>query len=178
MNIKLLFLTLTLMMQNTINVFAVGLTTDIGSELTDSKLGFDNVFSDNLGSYISRGLELALVVAVIAALFMIILGAINWITSGGDKQKYESARNRITAGIIGLAIAAVGWALWLLVLRFLGIDKIDKLDIDSSSSSVRYERNCDAKVQQCLNRCTGLNTEEYNECAGYCRKALVCEVIE
>ena len=40
----------------------------------------------------------------IAVLVFFIWGAIEWITSGGDKGKLESARNRITQAVIGLII--------------------------------------------------------------------------
>ena len=45
-----------------------------------------------------------------------------WITSGGDKGKTESARNKITAAIIGLIVLASSWAVLMLILGFLGTD--------------------------------------------------------
>jgi hypothetical protein len=44
------------------------------------------------------------------------MGAISWITSGGDKGKIEDARNKITAAVIGILILASAWALFNLVV--------------------------------------------------------------
>lgn len=44
------------------------------------------------------------VVAVILFFFYFIIGAIKWITSGGDKNAVESARNTILQAVIGLAV--------------------------------------------------------------------------
>ena len=60
---------------------------------------------------------------------MLIMGGIEWITSGGDKAKYEAARKRITAAIVGLVLIATAWTLWYLVIRFLNIDTIPQLEI-------------------------------------------------
>ena len=56
-----------------------------------------------------RGLIPALVgvgfvIGVIIFFFVLLIGAIGWITSGGDKAKAETARGRITNAIIGLVI--------------------------------------------------------------------------
>lgn len=61
-------------------------------------------------------------VGAVAAFLFIVLGGVLWITAGGDKGKVEQARERITQGIIGLAILAVSWAIALLVQRFLGLN--------------------------------------------------------
>jgi hypothetical protein len=55
------------------------------------------------------------------------MGGIEWITSGGDKGKTESARNKITAAVIGLVILAASWAILGLVLQFLNAGDINQL---------------------------------------------------
>jgi hypothetical protein len=40
----------------------------------------------------------------------------------GEKSKLESARNKITAALIGLIIVASAWAVWTIVLKFMGLD--------------------------------------------------------
>ncbi len=59
---------------------------------------------------------LVIVVAALLTLFYLVMGAIAWITSGGDKGKVEEARNKITAAVIGLLILAAVWAIFQLVL--------------------------------------------------------------
>ena len=74
-----------------------------------------------MGTLIVNLVNVALIAATIACLGYLILGGISWITSGGDKTKYEEARNKITYALIGLAITALSWLLWQLAVYFLGI---------------------------------------------------------
>ena len=60
----------------------------------------------------------------LAVIAFFLLGAFEWITSGGDKAKTEEARNRITSAIIGLIVLAATIALFSLVADFLGITAI------------------------------------------------------
>ena len=55
----------------------------------------------------------------------LIMGGIEWITSGGDKNKAESARNKITSAVIGLVIVAASYAIVNLVVQFLGFDNFN-----------------------------------------------------
>lgn len=50
-------------------------------------------------------------VAVILFLFMIIFSALQWIISGGDKEKVANARGRLTNAIIGLVILGLAWVI-------------------------------------------------------------------
>ena len=75
----------------------------------------------NIGRLISGTIGLALVAAALAAFFYLIMGGIQWITSGGDKAGTEGARNKITAAFIGLAIVFTAWAIMKLLETFLGI---------------------------------------------------------
>jgi len=71
---------------------------------------------------------LAFAVGVIIFFFMLILGAIQWISSGGDKQALEGARGRVTNAIIGLVILFSLFAVLNLIQTFFGIS-IMTLDI-------------------------------------------------
>lgn len=75
----------------------------------------------DLGSLMQGILNMVLVIAALLVFFYMIWGGIQWITSGGDKGKTEEARNKITAAIIGLAVLAASYALFRVVLYFLGI---------------------------------------------------------
>jgi hypothetical protein len=61
-----------------------------------------------LAQLIAVFLHVLLIGAGIAALFYLILGGLQWITSGGDKAGVEAAREKITAAMIGLVTF---WAL-------------------------------------------------------------------
>ncbi len=55
-------------------------------------------------------------------IFQFLIGGFNWITSGGDKAKLQSARDRITNSLIGLLVVVVGWAILSLAGQFFGVD--------------------------------------------------------
>jgi len=74
-----------------------------------------------LGKLIGGLIDLLLIVAAIATIFLLIIGGIQWIFSGGDKAAIETARGRITAALIGLILVFITWAIILLIEQFLGI---------------------------------------------------------
>jgi hypothetical protein len=75
---------------------------------------------DDLGKFISALVGLVFIVAGILVFVFLVWGGIQWMTSGGDKQATEAARNRITAALVGLAIIAVSWALTAIIGKFFG----------------------------------------------------------
>jgi len=77
-------------------------------------------FAADLGQVINSVLSFVMVIAALLVLMYLIWGGIEWITSGGDKGKTESARNKITAAVIGLIVLAAAFAIFMLVIRFLG----------------------------------------------------------
>jgi Type IV secretion system pilin len=83
-----------------------------------------NFMISDVGKLISAVVGLLLFVAVLLAFFFLILGGIQWITSGGDKAGMEAARNKITHAIVGLIIVGAAWAVMILVQKFLGVDFI------------------------------------------------------
>lgn len=80
-----------------------------------------NVKIENLGQLISALVGVLLIIAGLLAFFFLILGGIQWITSGGDKAGMEAARNKITHAVVGLIIVGAAWAIMLLVQGFLGV---------------------------------------------------------
>ena len=75
----------------------------------------------DLSSFVSHAFSAIILVAGLATFAYIILGGVTWIMAGGDKGKLEEAKSRITNGIIGLAIVASSWAIYLLIDYFFGI---------------------------------------------------------
>jgi len=63
-----------------------------------------------------------LLIGVVIFFFMLLIGAIGWITSGGDKGAVESARGRVTNAIIGLVILLSLFAITQLLGLFFGIN--------------------------------------------------------
>lgn len=73
-------------------------------------------------------ISLALVVGTLIFFFMLIMGAIQWITGGGDKQALEGARSKISNAIVGIIILLSVFAILNLVEVFFKIN-IMTLDI-------------------------------------------------
>lgn len=80
-----------------------------------------NIKIGDIGMLISALVGTLLIVAALLAFFFLILGGIQWITSGGDKAGMEAARNKITHAIVGLIIVGAAWAVMILVQNFLGV---------------------------------------------------------
>jgi len=81
-----------------------------------------DMFFTDIGQMINKALNFVMVLGALLVFMYLIWGGIEWITSGGDKGKTESARNKITAAIIGLIVLASSWAILMLILGFLGTD--------------------------------------------------------
>ncbi len=65
---------------------------------------------------------LAFVAGSIVFFFMLMFGAIQWITSGGDKASVEAARGRITQALVGIIVLFGVFAIIKLVQDFFGLN--------------------------------------------------------
>ncbi len=79
-------------------------------------------YSTDIGVFVGWVLTVVMVIAILLVLLYLVLGGIEWITSGGDKGKTEGARNKITAAIIGIIILAAAYALASFVAYIFGFD--------------------------------------------------------
>ena len=79
---------------------------------------------DVFSNFISGVIGIMTIIAVIWAVFSIITGAISIISSGGDKQALETAKKKITTGVIGLVIVLVALLVIELIGYFLGLKNI------------------------------------------------------
>lgn len=71
---------------------------------------------------------LTFIVGSLIFFFMLVTGAIQWISSGGDKQALEGARGKITNALIGLVLLFAALAIIRLIESFFGVS-ILTLDI-------------------------------------------------
>jgi hypothetical protein len=76
---------------------------------------------NDISRLLTQLLNMVLLLAALLVFAYLVWGGVQWITSGGDKGKTEEARNKITAAIIGLAVLAASYAIFRLVISFLGI---------------------------------------------------------
>jgi len=75
-----------------------------------------------LGVILPNLIGLIFVFGMIIFLFMLIWGAVSWISSGGDKAHIENARGRITSALVGLVILFSTFAVIKLIEVFFGIN--------------------------------------------------------
>ncbi len=71
---------------------------------------------------IGNTITLIISIGTVAFVMMILWGAVEWIFSGGDKEKLAAARKRIVTAIIGVAILALAFVIINIVGQITGIN--------------------------------------------------------
>lgn len=108
-------------------VFAAG----AGNIDITPKGGLDTI--KNVGDLISAAIGSAFLISFLLVFVMLIWGGVQWITSGGDKDNTQKARDRITHALVGLAIIAGAWALMKLIEFFFGISVLGGFNLPSAA---------------------------------------------
>lgn len=100
------------------------LLAQITNPVLPGKLGQGGLESGSsaIGDVLGAIIGALMMFSFIAAFLYLLLGGFDWITSGGDKTKLASARDKITNALVGLVIVATVWAITVLVGQFVGID--------------------------------------------------------
>lgn len=102
-----------LLSPHTIHVQAATLPGDFGTlQIPSVPQGGTN----KLGQTINLVIYVLIVLGIVLAIAFLLYASVRWITSGGDKQKLESARKTVVFAIVGLIV--VLWA--FLIVSFLG----------------------------------------------------------
>ena len=65
---------------------------------------------------------LAFVIGIVIFVFVLIFGAVQWITSGGDKAGLESARSKIVNALIGIVLLFATFVILKIIESFFGIN--------------------------------------------------------
>lgn len=65
----------------------------------------------------------------VALFVMLVVGGFNFLLSGGDPKKLESARGTLTGAIIGLVVIVLSFLIILTVSKFTGVDKVTQFSI-------------------------------------------------
>lgn len=90
--------------------FGIGATEDIGSRFAGA---------------ISSIIGFLTIVAGLFFIFQFIIGAIQWLASGGDKAGLQASRDKITNSLIGLILMVAAIAIISLLGEFLGFKILD-----------------------------------------------------
>ncbi len=70
--------------------------------------------------FLNNFIQLIYILASVVFVIMIVWGGVEWVLSGGDKEKISGAQKRITNAIIGITILATAFAIIKVVGTFTG----------------------------------------------------------
>lgn len=87
---------------------------DIGGQVSQVEGG-----GVNLQVTVKNVLSVVFAIIGIIAVIMIVIGGVNYMTSQGDSQKVQKAKNTILYGIIGMIIALLSFAIVNFVMQDL-----------------------------------------------------------
>ena len=93
-----------------------GTDLDQGIALTLCRLG-----GENIAKTISNIVVFFVILAVVIALLYLLYGGVKWITSRGEKDQVEAARNHIIAAIVGLIVVFLAIFIISIVLAAFNI---------------------------------------------------------
>lgn len=75
-----------------------------------------------LARILPNAVALLLIVGGVTFFAMLVIGAVQWITSGGDKANLEAARGRISSALIGVIVLFSTFAIIKLIEGFFGVE--------------------------------------------------------
>lgn len=79
-----------------------------------------------IGSLISAGIQIFIFVAAIALLIYLLLGAYEWIISGGEKEKLSKAQLKITNAVVGIIVVIAVLSVFCVIkMNILKISPVD-----------------------------------------------------
>jgi len=88
------------------------------TSIETGELGFQ---IPSLGDLLTFVIRVFFVIAGLAALFYMLIGAFSWVTSGGDKDAVTAAREKIQAAVVGMilivAVLAIIWTLEQVIFK-------------------------------------------------------------
>ena len=113
----------------------VGGSVNLGS--TQGGLGI--AAGTQLSTIISNAVTIVFSIAALLVLAMLIWGGIEWVLSGGDKEKVANARKRIIASLVGLALIALAYLIVTVIggifnFNVLGNLRLPSLDFAGNSA--------------------------------------------
>jgi hypothetical protein len=76
------------------------------------------------GNFVTAVIRFIVIIAFVAALVFLLIGAIQWIVAGGEPKATQAARGRVTAALVGLAIVVSSFVIMKLIEFFFGVSVI------------------------------------------------------
>lgn len=111
----------------------------IGGATIPVPTGIQHINNTATGEYgeklLQIGVTLMLTLVVLAALFYLVWGGIDWILSGGDKEGIAKARAKIMYAIIGIAVAFLSFFIITAIGYIFNVNLIFNPGIGSTNST-------------------------------------------
>lgn len=89
-----------------------------GQNVTDSA----TAAVTDLETLISNGIGFLTIIAGLFFIFFFFLGALKWVTAGGDSGKVGKARDEMVQGVMGLVVIVAAYGIIGLIGRIIGLD--------------------------------------------------------
>lgn len=103
---------------NISNLIAPVYAADITISPSDS--AFSQLSTLTAPKIVSGLISLSMIVVALVFFFILVIGGLKWVTSGGDEKAVGAARAQITNALIGLAIVFAAWAIMALIDALFG----------------------------------------------------------
>ncbi len=119
-------------------------TINLGFTLKNSGLGIQAQGGSAEGivqTIVKNSILLFFTVGGIGTVIYFLWGAVDWIFSGGDKEKVANARKKMTHALIGLALLALSFVIIRTVGSIVGFDPLGNLQIRGLGNSVDFVPN-------------------------------------
>lgn len=117
-------------------------TSNIGQHLTSYSIS-------SIGQLFPTFWSILLIIAIVLAVILFLIGGIQFIMSGGDKEKLASAKKRIMTALIGLLIVLSAWAISGLLREFFHFSPPG-----GSGGNCDYCEHCESSLQK-THQCRG-----------------------
>lgn len=119
-------------------------TINLGFQLQNTGLGIQAQNSSAEGIVqiiLKNSIILLFTVGGIGAVIYFIWGTVDWILSGGDKEKVANARKKMTHALIGLALMALSFVIIRTVGSIVGFDPLGNLQIRGLGNDTEFVPN-------------------------------------
>lgn len=121
-----------------------------------------------LQTVLTNAITIVFLLAGIFVVFFLLWGGIDWIMSGGDKEKVASARKKITSALIGLVLVSLTFVIANLLGTIMGFNPLQTLRIPQLGQTIEQpESEEDAPVRN--KRFQGQGCDNNSQCiSGKC----------
>jgi hypothetical protein len=110
--------------------------------IVDSSGPYKNIYDLRPSNYVRAAINLLLGTAGILAFLYLLLGGIQWITAGGDKDALEKARKKVIYALTGLAVTFSAYAIIFVIRALFGINLLQVVITPIESSLPVCQGTC------------------------------------